>query len=156
MIFTVSSQYNTQHTDTELEEQWRLPRYRFPSWRPDVQLNRFHTPSLFLGSSECEEKWSKSTCDSWMISNLSSKHLYRSISRTHSDNFLGRELCMKWVSLKWPDVTIISSFVTPTWPSNSTISLSSSRNHWWSKQHQDNIQWQEPDYTTCYGPHQNW
>ncbi|WZZ16802.1 hypothetical protein YC2023_109891 [Brassica napus] len=46
-------------------------------------------------SSECEEKWSKSTCDSWMISNLSSKHLYRSISRTHSDNFLGRELCMK-------------------------------------------------------------
>ncbi|KAH0911611.1 hypothetical protein HID58_034932 [Brassica napus] len=30
-----------------------------------------------------------------MISNLSSKHLYRSISRTHSDNFLGRELCMK-------------------------------------------------------------
>ncbi|KAH0899099.1 LOW QUALITY PROTEIN: hypothetical protein HID58_048667, partial [Brassica napus] len=113
---------------------------------PDVQLNRFHTPSLFLGSSECEAKWSKLTCYSWMIRQLLREGAMYELSEfemTRCNNH--SKFCDSYVAIQFKDLTKFIENPYSSYIFGQLIPASFALSEIIGERHHDNIQWPEPD-----------
>ncbi|KAG5402057.1 hypothetical protein IGI04_016664, partial [Brassica rapa subsp. trilocularis] len=69
--------FSTRYTETNLEEQWRLPRYHFPNRSPCIAVEPLSHASPFWEDmkvkKDCEFK--DMTCRFWMITSPSPKHI---------------------------------------------------------------------------------